>query len=486
MKKAISVMLCVILLLMIFSLPSTVLAADKNIDGIEIVGVNIAIGGTPKLDAISAPAEANYTIAKASWLDQTGRTREFSKFQDLHKYTLELTVEVNEGCSMDTAPYVKVNGKAHTAAEIIQYDRKLYLNLDFSFLKPIKKIELPAFPDAVPMGQSFPSDAYPQNQKLVETDMYTVYGDWGQHIPNKGSFGEFVFAEDAMYFYALSVGVKNGYEITADTVFTVGGKTVSRGSVYDYFYDTNATVYRLFNHTSLKPISAVDITVAKPTVGNKIDTQAKTATVGVNIDKFFIQETTSANIIVPDEMGNTMLAMQSTSGNYVADKQYIAKGYIEAANGYYFAEDLTIRVNGKEASIFRSYIYNMFGMGSPTKNNPFILLMGKATAPTTPTTPTTTAKPTDKKPTPTTAGNTSIADDQSDIGEPTDAVSDVVDNTVSEQEPIDDDTTTIGATDEDDTDKKNPLPIILAVVGGVLLLGGAAVGVYFFLKKKNG
>ncbi len=477
MKKTISVMLCMILLMTVCSLSSAVFAADKHIDGIEIVGVDITIGGTPNLDAISVPSGAKYKIIEKYWKDNTG-AMDFSQFLDLHKYTLTIEVEVDEGYAMDYAPFVKVNGKEHAAVSIVQYGKKILLQLTYSFLRPIKNIDLPAFPDAVPMGKSYPSDECPQFQKLIETDTYTVYGDWRQHIPNKGSFDEFVFAEGAMYFYALSVGVKSGYEITADTVFTAGGKTVSRSSIYDYFYDTDATVYRLFNHTSLKPISVVDITVAAPTVGNNIDTQAKTATAGVVIDKFFIQETTSANVIVPQEMGNTMLAMQSTSGNYVADKQYIAKGYIEAANGYYFTEDLTIRVNGKETSIFRSYIYNMFGMGSPTKSNPFILLMGKAATPTT----TTTAKPTQAKPT-TTTTTVAAVDDQSDIGEPTESET-VSDVTTSEQESADD--TATGAIESSDGETTNPvLTIVLSIAGGVLLLGGGATGVILWLKKKR-
>lgn len=350
----------------------------------------------------------------------------------------------------------------------------------------IDKVELPAPPAAVPMGETYTYDRTVENQAIAETEAYTVTGGWRQYIPNEGTFGDFVFKEGAMYVYKMWVYTKSGYEISDNTVFTAGGKTISRDNIYHYFSGRNATICQFFNHTSLKPISVVDITVAKPTIGNKIDTQAKTTTAGVEIDKFFIKEMTSADVTVPMEMGNTMLDMQSTSGNYITDKYYLATGYIKAASGYYFAADLTVRVNGKKASLFPSYINNMFEMGSPTESNPFILSLGKATAPTTTTTTTTTAKPTDKKPTPTTAGNTSAVDDQSDIGEPTDAVSDVVDDTVSEQEPLDDDTITIGATDEDDTDKKNPLPIILAVAGGVLVLGGAAVSVYFFLKKKNG
>ncbi len=347
----------------------------------------------------------------------------------------------------------------------------------------IDKVELPALPTAVPMGTSYNSDDGTERQTLAETEAYTVTGMWRQHIPNEGTTGIFLFEEGAMYVYKMRVYAKSGYEISDNTVFTAGGKTISRDNIYHYFSGRNATICQFFNHTSLKPISAVDITVAKPTIGNKIDTQAKTTTVGVKIDKFFIQETDSATVTVPHEMGNTMLDMQSTSGNYAADKHYLATGCIEAKSGYYFAGDLTIRINGKKASTFPALMDSMLYSGSPTVSNPFILSLGKPVAPTTTTT---TAKPTDKKPTPTTAGNTSVADDQSDIGEPTDAVSDVVDNTVSEQEPLDDDTTTIGATDEDDTDKKSPLPIILAVAGGVLVLGGAGVGVYFFLKKKNG
>lgn len=350
----------------------------------------------------------------------------------------------------------------------------------------IDKVELPALPTAVPMGETYTYDRTVENQAIAETEAYTVTGGWRQYIPNEGTFGDFVFKEGAMYVYKMWVYVKSGYEISDNTVFTAGGKTISRDNIYHYFSGRNATICQFFNHTSLKPISAVDISVAKPTIGNKIDTQAKTTTAGVEIDKFFIKETTSADVTVPMEMGNTMLDMQSTSGNYITDKYYLATGYIQAASGYYFAADLTVRVNGKKASLFPSYINNMFEMGSPTESNPFILSLGKATTPTT----TTTAKPTEAKPTTTAKPTTSAVDDQSDIGAPTDAVTDATQDIPCEHvssDTIPDDTTTVGAIDEDDADtSKNPLSIILTVVGGVVLLGGAAFGVLLFLKKKNG
>lgn len=459
------------------SLPSAVFAADKDIDGIEINGVDIAIGGTPNLNAISVPSGAKYKITEKYWQDNTHAT-DFSQFLDLHKYTLNIAVEVDEGYAMDYAPFVKVNGKEHAAVSIVQYDKNVYLRLTFSFLKPIKNIDLPAFPATVPMGETYDCDDGSEMQFLIETETYFATRWWRQRTPGKGTTGKFVFAEGAMYAYQINVGAKSGYEITADTVFTVGGKAVSRDNIYHYFEDTSASICQLYNHTSLKPISTVDITVAAPAVDKKIDTQAKTTTAGVNIDEFFIQETVSANVIVPHEMGNTMLSMQSTSGNYVSNKQYIAKGYIEVADGYYFAENLTVRVNGKKAALFPSLRSGILYSGSPTHGDAFIVLMGKAANPTTTTT---TKKPTEAKPTTTTTATptTSVVDDQSDIGEPTDAVTDdSIENTAPVEDAITD-----GATDEK---KSSVLPIVLAVVGGVVLLGGAAVGVFLFLKKKNG
>ena len=473
MKKILSVLVCVLIVVSACSLTTAFAATDKVITKVEVKGVvDAVIGKVPDMNGISVPSGANYTIDNKYWQDVTARTQSFAKFQDGHKYRLNITVKPKSGYKLDPSVALTVNGKDAYGKYKVVFGEQISIVLDYSFLKKIDKIELPAFPTSVPLGQTN-NPVWP-SAPTIETEKYDVYEYWmcekrdGGNIFHGEVSGE--FTSGAIYFYEYRLSVNNGYEITEDTVITVGSKKIA-DSIYNYVDERQGSIYKVYNLSDRQAIHTINITAKKPMVGEAVDHKSTIDAKGVTVKEFLWEDSANSKLVKMTELGNQSLSYAKSSGNFKENRYYTAKGHLEAKEGYYFAEDLVIKVNGVKVDLFWALLYGLFETASPLNCVVFDCYVGKPAAK--PVSSVETSSAPSSEPTPSSEVESSLPESSEEVSH----------DTVSDESPADDKTT--GQAEPDVEEKKtSPLPIILGVAGGVLLLGGGAAAYFLWIRKK--
>ncbi len=381
MKKLVGVICSIVLLLVCFTGMFTALAAsDKMISSVSVTGVvDATVGNSPNSDSISVPSNANYTIESKWWTNVTQSTSNFAKFEDAHKYRLTVIIKPKDGYRFDNSPELTVNGKEAIGKYHVLFGEQMQLELTYSFLKEIDKIELPAFPTEVPLGENYiRSDG--NRTPTIDTEKYSVYEYWLYSQTSGGNVyqGEFdgVFEDGILYGYEYHIGVHSGYEITDNTVITVGGKEIS--GIYNHVDDSGASIYKIYNLSDKKAIHTVNITVAKPTVGASVDNTCEIDIDSVTVKEFVWEDSANSKLVKTEELGNQKLSYTPSTGTYSQDRYYCAKGFLQAKSGYYFAEDLVVKINDVQVESFDYYSYGMFNKGSPMEYFVFESFFGKA------------------------------------------------------------------------------------------------------------
>ncbi len=477
MKKIIGVICSIVLLLVCFTGVFTASAAgDKVISSVSVTGVvDATVGNSPKSDSIAVPSDANYTIESKSWRNVTDYTSNFAKFEDAHKYRLTVVIKPKDGYRFDNSPSLTVNGKDAAGKYKVLFGEQIQLELTYSFLKEIDKIELPAFPTEVPLGENYTSSQVLATP-TIDTEKYNVYEYW-MYIQASGGYvnqGEFngTFEDGILYAYEYRIGVDSGYEITDNTVITVGGKKIS--SIYNYVDDTAASIYRIYDLSDKKAIHTVNITVAKPTVGASVDNKCKIDVDSVTVKEFVWEDSANSKLVKTEELGNQKLSYAPSTGTYSQNRYYSAKGFLQAKSGYYFAEDLVVKVNGVQVESFDYFSNSMFDQGSPMEYFVFENFFGKAVNATEGNAPTSSA-PSSEKPVSSDPENNIIS--SSEEGASVNSVSD--ESTDDKVDSI----TSADTTPQKEDEKSSSLPIIITVIAVVLVGGGAAAYFLYFRKK---
>lgn len=308
----------------------------EPIDKVEITGVKDAVvGETASTDGIKIPEGANYEITNASWTDLTGddQTGDFTGvFADKNKYTLDIELTAKEGYEFVTTEFT-VNGK-ETKLSYNFNNAEVGLSLEYSFLDPISKIEIPAFPSEVPTTMNAVS-----SEPVVQTEYYEVYGDWQEY---DGSYFESVDVDTPsesgkLYRYEYYVYTADGYEITDDTVITIGGKTPTGG--YDYVDDTYASFFKTYNlNSNYQAIKSIEFTITEPAIDADIDNKACTVSERTGFSVLQSMWFVSSN--------GKLTSSDMAKGKFEEGKYYGFMAVMGTKEGYYFSEDIVIKVNG--------------------------------------------------------------------------------------------------------------------------------------------
>lgn len=451
MKRILGIVIAVAVI--VSAMSSAVLvsaAADKQIAKIEISGVvDAAVGNVPETEMVAVGDKAGYEIAKLYWQDNTAKTTKFDTFCDMHKYTLNIQLKALEGYTFDNSPAVFVNGEETEGQNYPRYDDYVYITLDYSFLKKIEKIELPAFPEKVPVGEKYTPVLDTATERLVSENEYYAISSWLTWFEEgaESRFGNIggELKDGNLYLCEYKVFANEGYEITDETEITVGGKKLPY-SIYNAVGDTEAAVYKTYNLSKMKPISVFELSVAKPTIDNAVDKKYSFDTVGVRVVDFVIDDSANKKLIDREELGVIELTNRESSGTYSADRYYAAKGIIKAASGYFFADDMKVKVNGAEADIFRYLGNEMQGKWAPHEFACFMMYFGKP-------------------------------EEKVAVSEPS------VDT--SSEEPTEDRPGDAVVNTDPEVNRSMPLPIIIAVSAALLICAGIVIFIILYRRKKK-
>lgn len=327
---------------------------------VERVDITMPIpteGGTANIADIKVPADAAYEIdaENSGWeLDYNTFSGTFEKGGN---YRLRLYVNVKDSATTEFSEdcVVYLNGTAYDEDEYdIGYDgTRVYVYYTLDLREVISKLELPALPGEVKAG-----DAVPEGGEVTLPDgtNYMVMFNWGIYSEDNG-MGEAgdTFETGKAYYLVYQIGTKEGYRFAEDLVITAGGKELT--GVIKMIGDDEGAIAIMYP-VGMKVIDKVELTVTEPVAGQKPGsvTIPKDATYSITYTGW--TTSTEDNISDSDEMGKKEVFKV---GNY-----YWVGVELKAAEGYVFASDVEVVVNGEAvdmAALIKEIGEGFYAMG---------------------------------------------------------------------------------------------------------------------------
>lgn len=286
------------------------------------------ISGAPgKLTAgadIATPAltvkRGGVEITKVQWLDDQ-KAAVTGKFASGKVYYLEITMAPKEGYGLRSGYYSEVQqedeGYIHPYQQV-NADGTATMYLRYSLLPVVEKVELTMPVPAV--GGNVQKPTVPQDAKYELVNIY-VYDE---------ITGEPATAYEAGKSYYLEIELKpaEGYDFSEELVFTLNGVEEDAWG--------GADSAGLSKRISFKAqIDRVDITMPEPTVGGTGSISSITLP---NDAKYGINQ----------ERSQWYAYSGAFNGTFAAGNKYGLELMLMPKEGYEFAEDVKIYLNGKE------------------------------------------------------------------------------------------------------------------------------------------
>lgn len=327
MKRLISFLIAISLAVGVLGMTPTTAAAvatDTSIRKVELTVPEPVVGRQVRDTVPSLPSNADYMF-QFYWLDITGgQLVQDGQFLNGHKYYLCVMVEPASGYAFSQDAAVTINGQAPDYVE--NEGSYVYLEHSWSFLEQIPAVELPQWPADVQAGDSVPEQAVtvPAGAKY-QASIAWVDMETGQ--------GATVLENGKIYACGYVVVPDTGYEITQDTVITVGGEA------YDLvqFSAEGYAVLLKFYAIGMETVDALELTVELPEIG-AVPGEA-VCPVGQPCQ---VQESYWLYNASGDTNDDTEQVEVFQEGQY-----HYLMVTVYAGDGYAFAEDLAIYVNGQ-------------------------------------------------------------------------------------------------------------------------------------------
>ena len=298
-----------------------------QIDKVELTVTEPKVGGNIADAVLKAPEGVNYEIESYSWYDCTAHeTVEDGTFQDKHKYELQYELAAKEGCEFSEDVTATINGNKSEDFWPYTYSPEYGSGYEYwSFLTFIEKVEFPAFPDAK-VG-----DSTDLNITTPEGVKYTLDGSW----INMNSGISDKLEDENIYILQYYATADEGFEFTEDTVVLVGG-TEYKG--WPSMYNDRLAVSKAYSF-GMNMIDKIELTVTEPANGEK----PGKVTVANKDANYELEYTYWATNTSGDIMDDADSFKKFAYGNY-----YFLEMDLSADEGYAFADDLKLVINGKE------------------------------------------------------------------------------------------------------------------------------------------
>lgn len=297
----------------------------KVIQNINITVPNYKVGDVFNPDDITLPEGVNYEMGGSYASGQyTDPYTAFGK----DRYSVGIEVIAKEGYEFAEDAVITVNGKE--PGDYYGDDTVKGIYYEFSLCEQITKIEFPALP-TVNVGDTL------QYQVLQAPDGAKYYSYSGWYDADMNPFNGTVEG-NKVYFINYIAEPMEGYEFSEDCVVTVGGQAANF-PIMRVEYNM-AVIAKQYNF-GVPTIDKVELTITAPAAGEKPSTTV-TVPEGAKYevsDLGWYASKTGNKESGLDYVGNRTAF---TYGNY-----YFAAGEIQAKDGYVFAEDAQIFVNGK-------------------------------------------------------------------------------------------------------------------------------------------
>lgn len=300
-----------------------------QIDRIDVTMPEPALGQTPDLTKLQITTQGVTLLDSdlRSWTTGEELTGAFEK----DRYTLTLTIEAAEGFEFVDGCKIYVNGVEVKDTWIDDFYADIYV--EYSFRDLISKIDLQAFP-SLKVGDTLTAGEItaPDGAKYSLEVMWLVYDE-------EGGFEQFEGQIEAgkAYYMAIDVMPKAGYEFAETTVMAVDGAELKSGMIIvetDY-----AGVLKLYSFGT-KVIDTIDLTVPAPEDGKKPGKPSASEDAHFSVREWDWLGSETADINDAQYLDKKDV--------FELDHYYWINMYMEAEEGYVFADDVKITINGKQ------------------------------------------------------------------------------------------------------------------------------------------
>jgi len=291
------------------------------VEKIEITGATDAVVGQT---ATTQGITSEVADLEAGWYDEEGELFT-GTFENGKKYYLVVKPMLKQGYEYGDRRTVTINGK--TPYEWYG-DREVYYYLEYSFRTVTQKIEITGVVDAV-VGQTATVEGIQVSGAEMNSAGWVDYYEDGMFTG--------AFADGRKYYLIVGFDAKEGFEFTDDTVVTVNGVELDEDS-----YALNEKEgYIFLTYNFMKIIERIELT---------------------GMPQFAVGATASVDGLKAPE--NAPYQMQTAwagnegefTGVFAADEIYTLYIMLFAEEGYEFAEDLQIFIDGEEAATNFRYI----------------------------------------------------------------------------------------------------------------------------------
>lgn len=301
---------------------------------IETAKVNVSgagIGKTISKVKITVPSNCHYDIDEERWSATNTSSKTFKK-GELYQLRVNLKCSPSYRFTEDTV--FTIGGKEAFDIEVHGNSDEIFGTIQFSYRTKVTKVTLPAMPKSVSLGATLPT-----NFKVSSSAKYTLQAVW---VALSTQSEATTASQKDSYILTYVVIPKKGYEFTEDTVFYVDGKKVTPMLAYS----DGAEIMKAYN-VGLTEIDRIDLTVAEPekdaipgivTVADNAPYAPATMGWGVN---------TSGKL---DDSVKTATVFENYKYHYLGVE-------FVAADGYAFADKVTVYINGNKFAVLEDYAF---------------------------------------------------------------------------------------------------------------------------------
>ena len=307
-----------------FSVP---LVTYKRINSVKLSVSGVGVGKSISKTKVSDGSSKFYTDYKWYTTASSG-----SKFQKGHRYYLKFELNTKDGYCFADDVTVTVNGKKATDLEFYMFGTELYGVAEFSYVKEITKVSLPAMPKSIKPGSTLPT-----NFKVSTSANYTLEPVWisatTQQQVTQATEGD-------CYVLGFVAIAKDGCEFTADTVVYVDGKKVKPTVL-----STNCVEVLKPYNVGLTVIDRVDLTLTEPKDG----AAPEKATVAADAPYTLPEQAWYVN------SANSLTGATGSISAFHNYRYYFLMAALQARSGYAFADNLSIYINGIKYAVIDTY-----------------------------------------------------------------------------------------------------------------------------------
>ncbi len=284
---------------------------------VEITGVTDAVvGQTATTEGIQVTGA---TMNSANWYEGDSDTPFTGKFEAGKAYYLRVTFQAADGTEFTERCILKLNGEETNDGYVDSWENVGQLNLRYSFKSTVNKVEITGVTEAV-VGQT----ATVEGIQITGGKLEQVY--WMDEEDGRPFTGKFEAGKAYMLFMYLVP--EDGKEYEYPYTVTVNGKETE----YCYLGQEFGYAYLRFSFKTV--IDKIELTgLPQFSVGGTASVEGLKTPEGANY--------------TVEAIWNELDSDNDVTGTFAANKQYRLWVDVQPKDGYEFAEELEILIDGK-------------------------------------------------------------------------------------------------------------------------------------------